>query len=58
MGGYSLDSPALVSRVMDVVMGVLGAAVRTGSGMVRWRGRMVLVLGLGRVLVTVGQGLR
>ena len=39
-------------------MAVLEAEVQTGWGMVQWLGREVLVLGLGRVPVTVGPGLR
>ena len=37
---------------------VLEAEVQTGWGMVQWLGRKVLVLGLGRVRVTVDPGLR
>ena len=54
----SAGSPALVSRAMDEVMVVLEAGVQTGWGMVRWPGRKVLVLGLGRVPATVDPGLR
>ena len=43
---------------MDEVTVVLEAGVQMEWGTVRWRGRMVPVLGVGRVLVTVGQGLR
>ena len=42
---------------MDEVTVVLEAGVQTGWGMVQWPGRRVLVLGLGRVLATVGLGL-
>ena len=37
---------------------VLEAGVQTGWGTVQWPGKGVLVLGLGRALVTVDLGLR